>query len=234
MQLFHGTSGKYLESILKHGLLPRRFSKHKGNFAHTVQSDRNRVYLSDSYAPYFAWGTNGKDDDNNPVVIAVDTDRFDNLIMADEDAIEQVDRAQNKIKILDTKDIWRRTNKFRRLAPDLEYSGSFTYEDSLATLGTCAVAGTIDPKAILGYIKFQKGSLWRVWDPTITLLNYAFMKDFYREATRVAWTGGEPKELSGASSFYADALKRIPDLIVERKVFDGRTATDDPAQLPTG
>lgn len=218
MELFHGTNSKYLDAILSKGLQPRKISKHKGNFAHTVQSDRNRVYLSDSYAPYFAWGSAFDTDDTEsfPVVIAVDTNKFDNLIMADEDAIEQVDRAKNKLRDIGTAEIYKRTNKFRKAAPLLEYSGNFTYEDSLATLGTCAVDGTIDPNAILGYIKFQKGKLWSIWDPTITLLNYAFMKDFYREATRVAWTGDAPRELRGVSNTYQSALERIPEYILER------------------
>lgn len=55
IKLYHGTSERYLDSILKHGLLPRSQSNESGNWDHTVQSADDRVYLTKGYAPYFAF-----------------------------------------------------------------------------------------------------------------------------------------------------------------------------------
>ena len=54
MKLYHGTSERHLRKILKEGILPRVSSKNEGNWAHTVESANDRVYLTKGYAPYFA------------------------------------------------------------------------------------------------------------------------------------------------------------------------------------
>jgi len=218
MILYHGTSDTFLPYILENGIEPRGKTRNPGNWEHTIQSARDRVYLTDAYAPYFAEAAASTG--GNPIVFAVDTNKISNLLVPDEDALEQVNRIQDKIGKLTKKEMIKRTREFQREAEWFQKSGSFTYENSLATLGTCACVGSIDPKAILGYYTLQKGKSWQVWDPTITPLNYHFMKTFYRFASEVAWTGKATTELSEIDKlrWQTDPVETINSLIVDRKV----------------
>jgi len=231
MLLYHGTTDKFLPRILANGIQPRKLSKTKGNFAHTIQSASDRVYLTDAYAPYFA-DIAAAEHGGNPIVFAIDTNKISNLIVPDEDALEQVNRIQDKIKTISKKEMIQRTREFQREAEWFQKSGNFTYENSLATLGTCAVVGTVDREAILGYYTFHKGKSWQVWDPTITPMNYYFMKNFYRFASEVAWTGKASSELSEFDKIRyqaQDPVAAINDLVVGRKILNECESSDNPA-----
>jgi len=55
MLLYHGTSEAALKDILKEGIMPRTLKgQRSGNWRHTVTSNPKAVYLTDTYAAYFA------------------------------------------------------------------------------------------------------------------------------------------------------------------------------------
>lgn len=51
--LYHGTSSKYLPSILREGIKPRKLTR-QSNWKTTIESRNDMVYLTNAYALYFA------------------------------------------------------------------------------------------------------------------------------------------------------------------------------------
>jgi RNA:NAD 2''-phosphotransferase len=219
MILFHGTSSRWLDQILAQGIRPRRRTRFEGNWTDTVNSHANHVYLTDSYAPYFAeCAIPSEDHKSVPVVFVVDTLRIPQLV-ADEDAIEQVERRSHPNEIFSKSDVYERTRRFATMAPRLAASGKFTHHDSLTALGTCAAVDTIPRQAIIGYIRLKRVYSWQVWDPTITLENYRFMGDFYRHVSEYLWLGKSDKPLAGYHQFRHSPerlYKSIDEMIIER------------------
>ena len=94
MKLYHGTSRTNLLKILAQGALIPRGETKNGNWAHSVSSSPNHVYLTDSYAPYSSFQALKLDKQGNTddscVVIELDSDLLDICNMVpDEDALEQ-------------------------------------------------------------------------------------------------------------------------------------------------
>lgn len=93
MILYHGTSTKHLDGILKNGLLPTKETGHEGNYGNEVPSNEDTVYLTDAYAAYYAVGALDEDDDHDPVILAIEVD--ETSLFPDEDFIaECVSRAE--------------------------------------------------------------------------------------------------------------------------------------------
>lgn len=74
MKLYHGTSERHLDSILKNGILPRSQSNVPGNWEHTVQGSTDNVYLTKGYAPYFA--ATATEEGERWLIVEVDKDRL--------------------------------------------------------------------------------------------------------------------------------------------------------------
>ena len=112
--LYHGTNGAWLGSILRSGIEPRGSRPARNNWKHVPhQSNPRCVYLTDSYAPYFAFNAaRGKD----PLcaVIEVDTDRLDpNNLTFDEDCWEQLGRGRDELPgTMSERTIWYRKHQF--------------------------------------------------------------------------------------------------------------------------
>lgn len=197
MKLYHGTNGAWLDSILRTGIRPR--GSRKGNWEHnSIHSNRKCVYLTDSYAPYFALNaTRGQEP--SCAVIEVDTDRLDDFdLFPDEDFLEQASRNYENGPKGDMK---RRTMYYRKrqfeygswlpcASPD---GGETTWwEASLKYLGTCSHHGLIPPDAITGAVSWPHRPnihVAFVWDPSISLVNQKIMGDRYRVLTRKLMAG---------------------------------------------
>ncbi|MAZ56785.1 hypothetical protein CL653_03265 [bacterium] len=181
MLIYHGTSSRYLQNILKNGLHPRKKTK---NSNWRTKSGSDRIYLSHAYAPYYAMNAIGNSEVDRPVILEIDTKDFNIMnLVADEDYLEQVTR--NRDNLPNNWSITRRTIHYRQRARtmgfELENGSAF---DSLKYLGTCAYLGDIPPSAITRVITWNPDKLskltWMVMDPTITLMNYKIVGKKYR------------------------------------------------------
>ena len=197
MLLYHGTNGAWVNNIMRKGLEPRGSSQIRNNWKHVAhQSNRNAVYLTDSYAPYFAFNASRG---SKPLcaVVEVDTDKLDqDKFFPDEDYLEQVGRRIDHVKGT----MSQRTLHYRKVAcGDHGIISKRTmrfadWRDSLAGLGTCAYYGVVPPQAITRIVSWPvtgNGFMCFVWDPTITLINQKIMGDRYRALTAKLF-GDEP------------------------------------------
>lgn len=190
MKLYHGTSSKHLDDILANGLTPRG----DGPSNWPAASSRDRVYLTDAYAMYFAQSSR-KDGEEDLVIVEIDADHLDpSLLQADEDfawyawrkgalpdqfhppasLTDHVDQAMHFSGILDEL---------------LEYG--ITYETSLDMMGNCSHLGAIPVSAFTKVIRYSAadGPWWlRFHDPVISPVNYLFHGSEYR-ATQLVVAG---------------------------------------------
>lgn len=157
------------------------------------------MYLTDSYAPYFAFNaTKG----NHPIcaVIEIDTDLLDQTKFSyDEDCWEQLGRQTGD----DIKgDMSARTIAWRRRQTDQteDYQQAFQAKDgttgwrlSLRALGTCCYFDTIPSSSITRIVSWPHEGvnlcLAFVWDPMISLINQRICGDRYRILTRKLFDG---------------------------------------------
>jgi hypothetical protein len=165
-----------LRGIQTNGIKPR--GRRRGNWKE-APSHPEGVYLSDSYAPYFAMAAARK---GRGAVIEVDTEKMiASFLLPDEDFLEQASRNQEGDVIRDWP-ITARTKWYReRLWNYSAYAGM-----SLEKLGTCAYMATIPSAAITRVATFDLAKdpqLALVFDPTITLLNYRFCGEQYKRLT---------------------------------------------------
>jgi hypothetical protein len=188
-----------LDRILKHGIQPRAVSKHKGNWAHTVPSNRHAVYLTDAYPFHFA----GMGNRNEPgLILEIDRDLLlPWRVCPDEDALEQGTR-KSPLKggpPLDAS-MKQRTLAYRKLArhnPGLA-------DASLKVMGTVGHYGVIPVAAITRYvvIDWEKMdmNLWLMAvDTQVSALNYKILQDRHRAYVR--WLFKDPvtaEELIGS------------------------------------
>lgn len=173
--LYHGTSGTVARLSLTEGLRPRGNKKSNWHMA----SGKDRVYLTDAYAPYFASQASQNDDVWG--IIKVSTSLLDiQSLVPDEDWLEQVGRGKDGI----TGSMAQRTRSYRGKAQRFAHH----WPDSLRGLGTCAHLGRIPAEAIAAISLFSFKSNPYVGtmacDPSITLMNYTFMAPKYRALTR--------------------------------------------------
>lgn len=224
MKLYHGTSGRFLSSILKDGLKPRGVGK-KGNWKHTVESNPRCVYFTDSYAPYFtAQATKG----NYPgIVVEVDTDLLPNpmALLPDEDVLEQAWRGYDDVKgemLERTK--WYRKNIFR-------WTDGESWKKSLEVMGTCSYYKEVTAKAIsrIAVIpKEQLGAIGMWWDASITIVNYRILGEAYKAKTRRLF--GDPVEAQPAHTFN-DPRIPVKDMRI-LNLFMGRVVSEQTFSLP--
>jgi hypothetical protein len=168
--LYHGTSKKYADKIMKEGFKSRSETGNS-NWDHTIISHEDFVYLTYAYAFYFAQ-TASSDNHKIASIIKVEVDEED--IFPDEDFIRQV----NKIPNCDDVDII-----------DYKHCGNL----SLDHLGNCC-AYPNDIK-ILERKDFKLIDMFYYSDPTITLMNYKIMKEYYKELIKRWWNGEDYKSI---------------------------------------
>jgi len=195
MLLYHGTNEEAAQNALKEGLKPRANTSLKGNWKHTVDSRDDCVYLSKVYAPYFAGCAT---ENGRWAIIEIDTTRLDeSLFLPDEDYMQQATvkaeipdepfygglRRANLAK--DAKErLFKRNDWFRR---NLHEYRAF-WEQSIDRIGNCCYQGIIPGEAITRTSLFDTASnptvMMNSMDPTISIMNYQFMKPQYEALTK--------------------------------------------------
>jgi hypothetical protein len=208
MKLYHGTSERFLERILKNGLQPRgrRKTNYKQNPSHP-----GGVYLTNAYALYYAMNVCNRKD--NPIVVEVDTERpsFNPFCLApDEDALEQTGRARDGIP----GDMYERTKHY--VAHLEQYANMKNVDLSLRALGNCCYLGTVMPSAITRIVRIERPKqqrfIWSAMDPSIVIMNYYVCGPKYRNMVRWLFeeTPLEPDPLSEAFR-YGFTQYSLPD-----------------------
>jgi len=186
MKLYHGTSDRYLASILKGGLRPRGRRK-KSNWD-SYPSRPDCVYLTEAYAPYFAEQATNVKKGERSLIVEVEIDENDERLLPDEDFIAQALSTQLKVSI---------DAVHAGVRNSLEGYAHHAL-DSLAGLGNVCIKGTVSQAAISRYVvvDFKKQTeLWQVClDPSISLMNYRFCGDKYK--TVIKWLFGDREDYS--------------------------------------
>lgn len=192
MLLYHGTSKVHLPSILEKGVQPRWLTQ---NSNWTCESGEDRVYLTTTYAPYFAIQAcdqkyDKPDAQNVPMVIEIDSNKLRrNDLVADEDYMEQLTRSQKKFDLFDpflaSKPVNERTIWFRDRARELVKNvPAFIWSNSIRSMGTCAYVGTVPLRAITKIVAFnprESAHLLHLFlQPEISLANYRLCGKAYR------------------------------------------------------
>lgn len=206
MLIYHGTTEAAARKALKKGLLPREMSAVGGNWRHTISSNPAMVYLSLSYAPYYAVSALINSDAGRMAIIELDTQKLEQKrLRPDEDFVEQCLRDAPKALAqfhLENAGIKKRQHFVRKnldrwheLWPQcLEHFGNICYK------------GAIDPSAITRIVAYKTednpAATWFSMEPTITIANYKFCGGTYRALTKF-FIGDEVKP--------EDLLMRVPE-----------------------
>ena len=210
-RLYHGTSESRVQKILAEGIKPR--GKEKGNWLHTIESNPCAVYLTDAYPIYFAYSAAA--DDERGALIEIDVNLLDvSLLHPDEDVLEQAGR---KFDHLRGKDMKERTRWYRRHARE-----NPNWDRSLEIMGTCSYYGVIPPEAItrivlIDWKQFDVGFLLSMVDCSISIQNYKFCKDKYRNYTR--WAFGHAVTPEDIGYIFPDQLSAVAPLLKVRDAF---------------
>ena len=182
MILYHGTTTEHIEDILKNGIKPR-YDRGIGNWEN-APSRRDMVYLTNSYAPFFAHQQCDAEFDNQPVVIEVDVPV--KKLYPDEDYLEQFTRIDPAwAETVEKFTMEQRTEWFKNNL--LEYK-EFGLQ-SLEQLGNCCFKGIIRPKNIIRYTVLDGPRVLQYSDPTITLINQRLLGERYQKiCSELIWS----------------------------------------------
>jgi len=179
MRLWHGTSESAARSILRAGLRPRG---RNGKSNWEVESRADLVYMSTTYAPYFAFMATPEGERMALVEAEVDPE----VLLPDEDFLEQTSR-RYEVPGCEARGIEARTRWFREHLEDFRHHAS----DSLDRLGNAALHG-VEPKdirrVVLVDIERCRRLAWMAIDAQVSLIAYKLTGDKYRGLTR-AFTG---------------------------------------------
>ena len=174
MILYHGTSASKGRQIEKHGFITDK------TYNWDVHSKKGYVYLSYSYAPFYAMTAKNKKSDLALVKVEVKSkdlypdDDFLMLALFNKNTYTQVEL--DKVSL----------EKYKYLA-----------KKSLEYLGNVAVKVNIANKGIKGIRYFDGSKLFYKVDPSITPLNYKFMGKYYHELTEWIYQGKNFLEFKG-------------------------------------
>jgi hypothetical protein len=188
MKLYHGTSEWAAREALSKGLHPRGGGS-IDNWKHTVSSNPNGVYLTDTYACHFAMHAM----QNHPrlpsedggilkriAVIEIETSNLvQGKLRPDEDAMEQIGRGLDDI----AGDMRQRTMFYRAKAAKLN-----TWEASLKALGTCAYYGPIHPRHFTRIAYFEpkknRDMALMMMDGSVSTIAFRICGHFHRNYTQ--------------------------------------------------
>jgi hypothetical protein len=207
MKLYHGTTSRHLPRILVEGLTPNKHNLNS-NWDHTVASVDDRVYLTNAYALFFAGQAVAADDANDLLaVVEIDTDLLDeDLLVADEDAVEQTNRGQDSLP-----SNW---SVIQRTMYYWDKAHEYSWEGSLDVLGTCAYMNTIPPNAITRIVLISIKKYARLvmggYDPFISVMNYKIMGAAYRHASQWLFDAGVEQEVDETDPFSAIMTMKLP------------------------
>ncbi len=211
--LYHGTSEKCGRIALKEGLRPRGLAK--GNWEHSIPSHKDAVYLTNSYAPYYAMCAADVRDKLGAVIeINIHNLKLNPFKFApDEDALEQIGR-DGMDKLPKSWEMKQRTLHYRNNLH--KYSSMANAEKSLKLLGNCCYMGDIPAEAITRVALIPIEEFIMISDPTITLLNYHYMGNHYRALNEWIFTNELPKPEEGYDQL--EQLRRFAACFDRRKI----------------
>jgi hypothetical protein len=223
MLLYHGTTEGVARKSLTQGLTPR--GSRKSNWEHSCPSRDDLVYLTRSYAPYFAFTASPVSDIYADIaasaqgeqvrhakwgIIEVDTNRLDmEELVPDEDFLEQASRSmalppEDEIEHSDFAGLQLCETMEERTAwwrGNVEIF-SHLWDKSIEGLGNCAHMGPIPSSAITRIAIYDPKSNPNITmlclDPSITLMNYKMCGSKHRGVTD--WIFGaevDPMDLFG-------------------------------------
>ncbi len=188
MKLYHGTSLKHVEAILRDGILPRET---KPSVWEEYPSRNDCVYLTAAYPLFFAACAIDDRKTEKLAVFEIETDKLvQSRFLPDEDCVAQA--LQDKST--------RGEKAFQKLHFEVQArleEWAPLWKDSIEHLGNCCYRGPITPQAITRYAVLDLSQRFWLYDsmlgPMITFMNYKVMGDFYRQF--VAWVFGDQAEL---------------------------------------
>lgn len=188
-KLYHGTTAAILDRIQAEGLAPRSISKGKSNWKHSVESNKDAVYLTNCYAWHFA--ASATKNGGLGLILEIDKVHLSPwLLCPDEDTMEQATRQQGP------------TDKYPNLAPiewSMEKRTKFYRKNAchnpqmtdacLDVMGTCGYYGTIPWSAITRYVLIDWKQLDLYWsiravDSMVSIINYKILADRHKAFTR--------------------------------------------------
>jgi hypothetical protein len=202
MLLYHGTTEEVARKALTQGLIPR--GSRKGNWEHSCPSREDLVYLTRSYAPYFAFNATPEEegiDNSKWGIVEIDTDWLEEYnLVPDEDFLEQASRnmqlpPEDEIDNSDFAGLQLCETMEERTAWWRDNIDMFAHlwEKSIEGLGNCAFMGEIPSVAVSRVViydpKTNPHMTTLCLDPMISLMNYAICGNKYRGATD--WFFGE-------------------------------------------
>ena len=186
--LYHGTSEKTAEKIMKEGFKPDQ----KYNWK--VKSKKGFVYLSEVYAPFYALNAT-KSDKLALIKVEVDSDDLypeDDFIMLAKGKPVYTQEELEKVDFEKEKPLW---------------------ENSLHYLGNVAVKP--DRIKILGMKAFDAKYLLFKFDPVISPINFKFMGNYYKELNDWIFKGNDIKKFK---LFMQDEMERAGWITSEGKL----------------
>jgi hypothetical protein len=202
MKLYHGTSAKNLDNILKHGIQPR--GGKKGNWTHSVESRRDMVYLTAAYPLHFALSATKPGEDR--LILEINIHKLNPWALhPDEDFLEQATRKYRPEGC--PRDRKPATRWFREQLPSYARHWSVSIEN----IGNCCHLGPVPVGAITRYAVIPKDWPALLWsDPMIMLANYYVMGSYYRKLNAALF--GDEAALTEEESFGHRQLPTREDL----------------------
>lgn len=202
MFLYHGTSSRFLSSILEKGLIVR---KEKESNWKEDSSLKDRVYLTNAYAAYYGVAAIKEINKEDILIIEIDICKLDkNKFYPDEDFLILADCIKNDFSS-------KQVDIFQSL-----------YLESLKYLGNCSYKENIPVEAItkISKFKYKECDLLtnRILDPMINLINYQFCGEMYKNLTQLLI--GNKKSLKDISNIGWVEFLSKEDLIKAEKKFE--------------
>lgn len=221
MRIYHGTTSRHLESVLKDGLKPRGDTPSIWDAA----SNPDLVYLTKVYAMHFAGNAAMQSESGDAMLIELDSDLFPDQheLLADEDAIAgaMMKGAIPKPAFADYDSRTEPHDLARRIANDLE---KWSYEGadadwSLRVIGNCTYKGVIPPEAITRIVTYDAETNWWIGfhDPVISIANFRFVGDELAQSQMVLF--GRLEEAEAAKTMFptAYALSSLSEYVMKHR-----------------
>lgn len=180
--LYHGTSKAVAQKALREGLRPR--GGRTSNWS-KAPSRNDRVYLTDTYAVYFAFCAAGENA-NVAAVLEIDESHLDAAALRpDEDFLAHVLVARGEIT----------SDTIAAVAASIDVEpNAHLWPESRAMLGNVAYKGTVPAEAIsrIAYVTLDPELWLMVMDPTVSIMHHKLMGDQYRSINRWIFDGEIP------------------------------------------
>lgn len=218
MRLYHGTTERHLESILRDGLRPRG-SANGGNWE-AYPSRPDMVYLTTAYPLYFA-AANANEGERLLILELELGELDDTRLYPDEDAVAQSISHRESRPLAEVQ---------HEVVVNLE-GWQDNWAHALKAMGTVAHQGTIDPETIRQAVLIDPDARMSPWlfmtmlDPTITILNYKVKGTFYTQLTE--WAIGARDTIPGGTAMEMEALRGMdPEFAAKREAMLEAEARD--------